>query len=106
MSKGVNAPLTPSEALALILPPAPRPAPAVDRLTPLLDRLDRLDRGSRVAALDPRTALYPSLYRLLPRDAIPSALHDTGTASRRLRRPPPHHVAWPAVAGSLLRDRS
>lgn len=89
----------------MILRPPPRPpvAPA-DRHA---DRLARqcLPRP-RLALLDHDPPLLPSLYCLLPLDAIHRALRDAHAASARLRRLPAHEVVWLVVACSLFRDRS
>jgi hypothetical protein len=88
----------------LILRPDPRPAP----LARPADRLAaRLPTGRPLPALlGPALTLLPSLYRLLPPDAILRALADTGAASKRARRLPAHDVAWLVVAACLFRGRS
>ena len=55
--------------------------------------------------VDPARALLPSLYGLLPFNAIALVLAQTGTASHRQRRLPAQEVVWLVVAASLFRDR-
>jgi hypothetical protein len=88
----------------LILRPPPRPATPAAPADCLAARLPA--GGPRHALLDPALTLLPSLYRLLPPDAILAALADTGAASRRVRRLPAHDVVWLVVAASLFRGRS
>jgi hypothetical protein len=97
--------LAPSETLAVILRPAPPPPPSpVERLAARLARRRR--QRARLALLAPEAALLPSLYCLLPLDAILGVLRQTATASARLRRLPAHEVVWLLVAASLFRGRS
>src|SRR5262249_170633 len=56
--------------------------------------------------VEPHLCLFPSLYRLLPLDAILDVLKRTGTLSHRQRRLPAHEVARLVIAQSLFRDRS
>lgn len=87
----------------MILRPPPRPARAPDPC----DRLGPPPAPLRLSSLvEQRLALFPSLYRLLPADAILDALRHTGTASQRRRRLPAHEVVWLVVAQSLCRGRS
>jgi Insertion element 4 transposase N-terminal/Transposase DDE domain len=50
--------------------------------------------------------LFPSLYHLLPLDAILDVLHATGTQSQRQRRLPAHEVVWLVIAQSWFPNRS
>jgi hypothetical protein len=87
----------------VIPPPLPRPRAAAD----LAGRLAAWPaRDDRPSALGPRLTLFPSLYRLLPLDAILPVLRRTGTASRRQRRLVAHEVVWLVVAQSLCAGRS
>ena len=87
----------------MILRPPPRPATPAAPADSLAARLPA--GGPRHALLDPALTLLPSLYRLLPPDAILAALADTGAASKRVRRLPAHDVVWLVVAASLFRGR-
>jgi hypothetical protein len=53
-----------------------------------------------------RHHLFPSLYHLLPLDAILAVLHATGTHSQRQRCLPAHEVVWLIIAQSWFPDRS
>src|ERR1700742_2106563 len=89
--EGVNAPVAPSETRAVILPPKPRTPPLHDHADRLLAQTPDPPRHAAVAAPH---ALFPSLYQLLPRTTIASALRHTGTHSQRRRRLPAHEVVW------------
>jgi hypothetical protein len=85
----------------------PPPAPPLSAVLRLAFRLDRQPPPRpRLALVDPRLPLLPSLYCLLSLDAILSVLRDTHSASQRVRRLPAHEVVWLVVASSLFRDRS
>ena len=58
------------------------------------------------AAHGPARHLFPSLYLLLPLDAILAALEATGSSSRRRRRLPADEVVWLVVAQSWFAGRS
>ena len=89
----------------MILRPPPRPpvSPA-QRLAERLARR-RLPRP-RLALIDHDPPLLPSLYCLLPLEAILRVLRDTHSASARIRRLPAHEVVWLVVASCLFRGRS
>ncbi|HYT94439.1 MAG TPA: IS4 family transposase [Gemmataceae bacterium] len=53
-----------------------------------------------------RGHLFPSLYFLLPRQAIRDVLQRTDTDSQRQRRLPAHEVVWLVIAQSWFPDRS
>ena len=94
----------------MILRPPPRPVSPAERLARCADRLaarfpDCLAPRPHLTLLDPSRVLLPSLYNLLPLDAIEFVLAQTGTASQRQRRLPAHEVVWLVVAASLFRDR-
>jgi hypothetical protein len=96
----------------LILPPKPRPADPVEILLSRLHaacqpalRAIPWGAGNVPAPPDP-ARLFPSLYRLLPREAILEVLAHTGTTSKRLRRLPAHEVVWLVIAQSWFPDRS
>src|SRR5262245_60839143 len=111
-STGLDPLPCPSEALAMILRPKPRPP---DSLVPFVARLRALGRGPGAAAPadaghapatpDPER-LFPSLYHLLPRDAILEVLQQTGTQGHMLRRLPAHEVVWLVIAQSWFAQRS
>lgn len=95
----------------MILRPKPRQPDPVQQL---LNRYHR-DQPSlpRVVPLgffcppDPDPArLFPSLYHLLPLEAILPVLFLTDTASQRQRRLPAHEVVWLVIAQSWFSDRS
>ncbi len=93
----------------MILSPKPRPP---DPVAALLRRLDagaqpalRAGPAAPAGPADP-DHLFPSLYLLLPRDAIRDVLGRTGTAGQRHRRLPADEVAWLVIAQSWFPDRS
>jgi hypothetical protein len=88
----------------MILRPPPRPplSPA-QRLAQRIAR-QRLTHPRLI--LDPDPPLLPSLYCLLPLEAILDVLRHCDSASARIRRLPAHDVVWLVVAASLFRDRS
>jgi hypothetical protein len=96
----------------VILPPQPTPADPVDSLRrrldaacPLPPRLLPAANSHAPAPPDP-ARLFPSLYCLLPLDAIRAVLTQTHTASQRLRRLPAYEVVWLVIAQSWFPDRS
>src|SRR5205085_9602220 len=95
-----------------MLPPKPRPPDPVASLLrrlgadgqPALRAVGVAPSGGPAPA-DPER-LFPSLYRLLPRDAILDVLGLTGTAGQRQRRLPAYEVVWLVIAQSWFPDRS
>src|SRR5829696_1525853 len=109
VSQGCQRPVATSEALTLILPPPRRPDP----LARLQARWRAAEPTPRRLVLrapgdgpEPRHHLFPSLYLLLPLDAIRTVLRLTGCHSQRQRRLPAREVVWLVIAGSLFRGRS
>lgn len=60
---------------------------------------------TKCAGNDP-ARLFPSLYLLLPLEAIREVLEHSGTASQRVRRLPAHEVVWLVIGQSWFPDRS
>jgi Insertion element 4 transposase N-terminal/Transposase DDE domain len=96
----------------MILPPKPRPPDTVAFLLARLGvpsqlplRVVPVGAGKAPAPPDP-ARLFPSLYLLLPREAIVEVLGHTDTASKRLRRLPAHEVVWLVIGQSWFPDRS
>lgn len=92
----------------ILRPPPRRPDPA-----DLLERhgrayhlpLHRIVPVTCSSTPDPQR-LFPSLYQLLPLDAIRPVLECTGTLSQRQRRLPAHEVVWLVIAQSWFPHRS
>jgi Insertion element 4 transposase N-terminal/Transposase DDE domain len=99
----------------MILPPKPRapvpPDPVVFLLVRLRGacqptlRIAPVGVGNAPAPPDP-ARLFPSLYLLLPLEAILAVLEYTDTASKRQRRLPAHEVVWLVIGQSWFPDRS
>src|SRR5437016_5209419 len=95
----------------MILPPKPRPPDPLDLLQ---RRCATLPPDVPRAVVPPPPAfgpprpehLFPSLYLLLPRQAIDEVLRQTDTHSRRHRRLPAHEVVWLVMAQSWFPQRS
>ncbi len=96
----------------MILPPKPRPRDPVAFLLPRLHTASQptfraIPAGAGNASAPPDPArLFPSLYRLLPLDAILEVLEYTGTNSKRQRRLPAHEIVWLTIGQSWFPDRS
>lgn len=95
----------------MILPPLPRPPSPLD----LLQRHLRKRTTAEPPAVLPRLPqcgppapqhLFPSLYLLLPRQAIDDVLRQTNTHSQRRRRLPAPEVVWLTIAQSWFAHRS
>jgi Insertion element 4 transposase N-terminal/Transposase DDE domain len=94
----------------LILPPKPYVPDPASRLQQLLPPPADPNLPCILPQPDHRlplpSLLFPSLYQLLPQDAILDVLHQTGTASQRCRRLPAGDVVWLVIAQSWFPQRS
>jgi Insertion element 4 transposase N-terminal/Transposase DDE domain len=93
-------------------PPAPDPvhrllgAAGAPLMPPPLPAILPGPTAGAAAPLPDPAALFPSLYLLLPRDAIHEALAATGSDSQRHRRLPAAEVVWLVIAQSWFPDRN
>ena len=88
----------------MILRPPPKKPDPLDRIQARLQAARPRPRRLVLDAPD-RAHLFPSLYLLLPLDAILAVLRLSGTLSRRRRRLPADEVVWLVIAQSWFPDR-
>jgi hypothetical protein len=101
--------MLPSETLTLILRPKPRQPDPVELLLPHFCAVLRPSHRlvpEHAPALPNHAHLFPSLYLLVPLEAILDVLYLTKTHTKRERRLLAHEVVWLVIAQSWVPDRS